>query len=192
MKNVLIINAHPTKGSFNEALANAYKKGAIEAGANVNEITIGELNFDPNLTHGYTERKEWEPDLITAWAKIEACDHMVWVHPVWWGGLPAISKGFIDRLFLPGKAFKFKENSVFWDKLLKGKTGRIIYTADQPSWYYRWVNKRPTEYMLKKMTLEFCGIKPVKTTMVGPIRNSSNQKRKQYLDKAYLLGKNLK
>lgn len=192
MKNVLIINAHPTKGSFNEALAAAYKKGAIEAGANVNEITIGELNFDPSLTYGYTQRKEWEPDLIAAWEKIEACDHMVWVHPVWWGGLPAISKGFIDRVFLPGKTFKYRENSVFWDKLLKGKTGRIIYTADQPSWYYRWINKRPTEFMLKKMTLEFCGIKPVKTTMVGPIRNSSDEKRKHYLEKAYLLGKGLK
>lgn len=47
---------------------------------------------------------------------------MVWFHPVWWGGLPALTKGFIDRVFTPGFAFKYRENSVWWDKLLSGKT----------------------------------------------------------------------
>jgi putative NADPH-quinone reductase len=62
---------------------------------------------------------------------------LVWIHPVWWGGLPAITKGFIDRLFLPGMAYKYRDNSILWDKLLKGKTARIITTLDQPGWYYR-------------------------------------------------------
>ena len=132
MKNILIINGHPNKDSYNSALVNAYKEGALKAGAEVKEIVIGELQFNPNLISGYQKRTELEPDLLAAWEKIKWADHMVWIHPVWWGGLPAITKGFIDRLFLPGFTFQYKENSVWWDKLLSGKTAHIITTLDFP------------------------------------------------------------
>jgi putative NADPH-quinone reductase len=105
------------------------------------------------------------------------------VHPVWWGGLPAIAKGFIDRVFLPGFAFKYRENSVWWDKLLAGKTAHIITTLDQPSWYYRFVFGRPSINQLKKSTLQFCGIRPVRTTSIGPIKNSSPEQRLKWLNK---------
>ena len=133
-----------------------------------------------------------EPDLIKAWEIIQWADHLVWVHPVWWGGLPAITKGFIDRLFLPGLAFKYRENSVWWDKFLTGKTAHIITTLDQPSWYYRILYGRPSINQLKKSTLEFCGIKPVKVTYIGIIKNSKEEQRKKWIEKVYLLGERLK
>jgi putative NADPH-quinone reductase len=192
MKKILLINGHPNGGSFNFALYESYKKGAIASGAELKEIIIKDLNFNPNLQFGYQERTELEPDLLNAWEKIQWAEHMVWFHPVWWGGLPAISKGFVDRLFLPGFAFKYKDNSVWWDKLLSGKTAHIITTLDQPSWYYRLAFGRPSVNQLKKSILEFCGVKPVKVTYVGPIRNSELATRTKYLEKVELLGKSLK
>jgi NAD(P)H dehydrogenase (quinone) len=189
MKKILIISGHPNKDSFNFALAEAYKKGALEAGAEVKEIIIRELKFNPNLQSGYQKRTELEPDLLEAWEKIKWADHLVWVHPVWWGGLPAITKGFIDRVFLPGFAFQYRENSVWWDKLLKGKTAHIITTLDQPSWYYRLMFSRPSVNQLKKSTLEFCGVKPVKVTFFGPVKSSNDGIRKKWLDKVVELGK---
>ncbi|MNF30024.1 hypothetical protein D3C84_107420 [compost metagenome] len=188
MKKILIINGHPNKESFNFGLVAAYKKGALQAGAQVKEIVIAELDFNPNLQFGYQKRTELEPDLIEAWEKIKWADHMVWVHPVWWGGLPAITKGFIDRVFLPGFAFQYRENSLFWDKLLKGKTAHIITTLDQPGWYYRLVYGRPSVNQLKKSTLEFCGVKPVKVTYIGIIKNSKEAARKKWLEKVEKLG----
>ncbi len=191
MKNILIINGHPNKESFNFALAEAYKKGVLSSGAEVKEIIIRDLKFNPNLQLGYQEKTELEPDLLTAWEKITWADHLVWVHPVWWGGLPAITKGFIDRVFLPGKAFKYRENSVWWDKLLKGKTAHIITTLDQPSLYYWLVFGRPSVNQLKKTVLEFCGVKPVRVTYVQPIRNSKIEFRNKWLSKAEGMGKKL-
>ena len=133
-KKIVIINGHPNKDAFNFGIAEAFKKGAMNAGAEVKQIIIADLVFNPNLQFGYQKRTALEPDLINAWEKIEWADHLVWVHPVWWGGLPAITKGFIDRVFLPGFAFQYRENSVWWDELLKGKTAHIIITLDQPSW----------------------------------------------------------
>ncbi len=192
MKKIAIINGHPNKDSFNFGLAEAYRLGAVETGAEVKEIVIRDLNFNPNLQFGYQKRMELEPDLIKAWEIIQWADHLVWVHPVWWGGFPALMKGFIDRLFLPGMAYKYRENSVWWDKLLKGKTAHIMTTLDQPGWYYRLFFGRPSVNQLKKSILEYCGVKPVKLTYIGIIRNSKDEQRAQWLRKVKELGKKQK
>lgn len=191
MKKIVIINGHPNKESFNSALVQAYQEGALAQQTEIRIIPIGELQFDPNLRYGYQQRMELEPDLIQAWDSILWADHLVWVHPVWWGGLPAVTKGFIDRLFLPGMAYKYRPNSVWWDKLLTGKTAHIISTLDQPGWYYRLFFGRPSVNQLKKSILEFCGIKPVKVTYVGVIRNSTDAQRTKWLDKVRGLGRRL-
>ncbi|OIV40030.1 NAD(P)H-dependent oxidoreductase [Flavobacterium johnsoniae] len=188
MKNILIINGHPNPLSFNFGIAESYLKGAVASGATVETITIADLKFNPNLQFGYQKRTELEPDLLESWEKIKRADHLVWIHPVWWGGLPAITKGFIDRLFLPGMAFQYRENSVWWDKLLKGKTAHIITTLDQPGWYYWFSFGRPSVNQLKKSTLEFCGVKPVKVTYIGIIKGSADLQRAKWLEKVYNLG----
>jgi len=188
MKKILIINGHPNAESFNFALAESYKNGAIASGAAVETITIANLNFNPNLRFGYQKRTDLEPDLVESWEKIKRADHLVWVHPVWWGGLPAITKGFIDRLFLPGMAFQYRENSVWWDKLLKGKTAHIITTLDQLGWYYRLAFGRPSVNQLKKSTLEFCGVKPIKVSYIGIVKTAAEDQRKKWLEKVYELG----
>lgn len=191
-RKIVIINGHPNKDAFNFGLAAAYKKGAESAGAAIKEITIADLQFNPNLQFGYHRRMELEPDLVVAWEKIIWADHLVWIHPVWWGGLPAITKGFIDRLFLPGMAFQYRKNSVWWDKLLKGKTAHIITTLDQPSWYYWFAFGQPSVNQLKKSTLAFCGVTPVKVTSIGPIKNSELSLRGKWLSRIEKLGMNLK
>ncbi|WP_347049511.1 NAD(P)H-dependent oxidoreductase [Flavobacterium olei] len=188
MKKILIINGHPNAESFNFALAESYKNGAIASGAAVETITIANLNFNPNLKFGYQKRTDLEPDLVESWEKIKRADHLVWLHPVWWGGLPAITKGFIDRLFLPGMTFQYRENSVWWDKLLKGKTAHIITTLDQPGWYYRLAFGRPSVNQLKKSTLEFCGVKPIKVSYIGIVKTAAEEQRKKWLEKVYDLG----
>lgn len=192
MKKVLIINGHPDSVSFSTALAEAYKKGALRAGAEVREIVLSELDFNPNLQYGYRQRVELEPDLVEARRLILWAEHLVWVYPIWWGGWPALLKGFIDRVFLPGFAFKYRENSVWWDKLLAGRSGHMITTLDQPPWYYWLVNGRPGYLAMKRMVLEFSGIKPVRATPIGPIRASSEAFRLGWLKKIETAGLQLK
>jgi len=106
--------------------------------------------------------------------------------------MPALMKGFIDRLFLPGITFQYRADSVWWDKLLKGKTARIITTMDQPGWYYRLIFGRPSINQLKKSVLEFCGVKPVKVSHVGIVKNSSTETRAKWLVMATRMGNNFK
>ncbi|QNM85533.1 NAD(P)H-dependent oxidoreductase [Polaribacter pectinis] len=188
MKKILIINGHPDKESFCYGIHNSYKKGVLKSNAELKEITIRDLDFNLNLEFGYRKRTELEPDLLEAQEKIKWANHIVWIYPVWWGSYPAILKGFIDRVFLPGFAFQKRENSVWWDKHLTGKSARVISTLDQPAWYYKWINKHPSHTSIKKLTCDFVGIKPVKFTTIGSLRNSKESYREKWLNKIEKMG----
>lgn len=188
MKKVLIINGHPDAESFNHALQRAYKEGAISAGNTVEEVTLSDMSFSPNLQYGYRKRTDLEPDLVEAWKKIQNADHLVWIYPTWWSGMPAILKGFIDRVFLPGFTFEYQEKSPLPKKLLKGKTSEIITTMDAPVWYYKIFTKNCGVVMLKKGILEFCGVKNKRVTYLTTIKGSTEEKRNQWLSKVKTLG----
>lgn len=192
MQKILLINGHPDAESFNYALSDAYKKGAVKAGAEIKQINIRELNFNPNLQFGYRKRTELEPDLLEAQDKLKWADHLVWIYPVWWGSVPSMMKGFLDRVMLPGFAFQKRENSLWWDKCLTGKTARIICTMDQPNWYYKLVYRSPSHHAMKKVTLDYIGVKKVRISAIGPIRLSKEEFRAKWLKKIEKLGEMMK
>lgn len=189
---ILLINGHPSEESYCTALAKAYKNGVDNSKAEYREINIRSLIFNPNLQFGYSKRMELEPDLLQAQEDIKWADHIVWVYPVWWASVPAIMKGFLDRVLLPGFAFKKREGSLLWDKFLTGKTSRLICTLDQPDWYYRLINGAPSHKAMKKSTMQFIGARRVSITSIGPLRNSKPEWREKWLMKVEKLGKNNK
>ncbi|AFD08901.1 NAD(P)H-dependent oxidoreductase [Solitalea canadensis] len=192
MKKVLIINGHPDSESFCTALAANYAKGAEKAGATTTTLHLSDQLFSPVLAFGYRKRTELEPYLKEAQQLISEASHLVFIYPTWWGTFPALLKGFLDRVFLPGFAFKYRENSLFWDKLLTQKTARIITTMDTPSWYYKLVYRNAGIYSFQKNVLEFCGISPVKSTIIAIVKKSTDSQRIKWLSKVYNLGLGLK
>lgn len=188
MKNILIINGHPDKESFCAALAERYKKGAVAAGATCTLINLIDLDFNPILTFGYRKISILEPDLIKVQQDIVAANLLVFIYPSWWGTYPALLKGFFDRVFLPGFAFKYHTTGPFWDKLLKGKIARLIVTMDSPKWYNFLVYRSPGHNSMKRAILEFCGVKPVRITSFAPLKSSNEKQRKQWLDEVERLG----
>lgn len=188
-KRILVILGHPANDSFCGALANSYMKGAQAAGNEVRLISIGNLSFDPVLHNGYATVQELEPDLVAAQTLITWAQHIVFVYPTWWGAMPALLKGFIDRVFLPGFAFKFREGSPFWDRLLSGRSAHLFVTMDTPPWYFRWIYQMPGHNQMKRCILEFCGIKPVTISSFGSLKGSSQQKKAKWLAEANAQGR---
>lgn len=180
---VLLINGHPDRESFNYGIMEAYQRGVTRPGNEVKTIFIGDLNFNPNLQFGYRKRTELEPDLIDAQEKIKWADYLVWIYPLWWGMMPTVLKGFIDRAFLPRFAFEYKEDSVRLNKLLTSKSAHIINTMDYPVWYYKWfVHERGTRLM-KDQVLHHVGIETLKTTYIGPIKDSKKDFREKWIQR---------
>lgn len=184
---ILLILGHPDADSFCGALAEAYTRGA--SGAEVRRLDLGSLAFDPVLHRGYREIQALEPNLVAAQDAITWAEHLVFIYPTWWGGLPALLKGFIDRTFLPGFAFKYHANDPFWDRLLKGRTAQILTTMDAPTWYYRWIARAPGLRELRHSILAFCGVKTTGTLLMGPVKTSDEATRNRWLAKAEAMGR---
>ena len=186
-QRILVILGHPSTSSLCCALADTYTHRAKSAGHDVRVLRLGQLTFDPVLHHGYTQIQPLEPDLLSAQSDILWATHLTFVFPIWWGGIPALMKGFLDRIFLPGFAFKYRAGKAFPDKLLSGRTAHLLVTLDTPPWYYRWFYRMPGIHQMRKTTLAFCGIRPIKTLMFGPVLGSTAVQRAKWLTQAAAL-----
>ncbi len=189
MKNILVLQGNPKPTSLCGHLASVYKEEAEKAGHKVNLLELKDLKFNQNLIVGYKEEQLLEPDLKKAQQSILEANHLVFVFPSWWASMPALLKGFLDRVFLPGFSFKYQEKSPFPEKLLKGRSARIIITMDAPWWYYYLFNRAPGLNLLKIGTLEFCGVSPVKSTLLGPVRKAPKDRIDSFILKVRELGK---
>ncbi len=188
MKTILVIQGHPSKDSLCASLARVYFAEAEKSGFQVKLLELTDLQFDLSLYGGFKSKQIFEPDLALAQKFILEANHLVFVFPIWWETMPALLKGFIDRTFLPGFAFKYRENSPFPEKLLKNKSARIIATLDSPPWYYKWFRNASGLNSLKRGTLEFCGINPVKSTLIGPVRKAPKEKIEKFFNTVKELG----
>ncbi|QIP13859.1 NAD(P)H-dependent oxidoreductase [Spirosoma aureum] len=193
-RNIVLILGHPSENSFCKALLEAYQNGAERAGANCRIIIISKLNFDVNLTDGYRtgEAKQLEDDLLTAQQLIKWADHVVMAYPNWWGFMPAVTKGFIDRIFLPGFAFKHHSGKLFPEKLLRGKSIRLLVTMDTPKWWFYLIYRASQYQILKDIVFGYVGFDPIRFSTFGFMRKSTEKQRTNWLSQVEKLGQQFK
>lgn len=179
-KKILIINGHPNLNSFNYAIHEAYLTGLkLNGNTIISEIKIAEMAFDINVQKARAA-VQIEQDIKDAQLKIEAADHIVWIYPLWWGMMPALLKGFIDRVLTPGFAFNYTSKGKI-EKLMTGKTTEIICTLDYPIFIFKTLFNGGGVKVMRKMILNFCGFKNSKTTYIGPIIKSTPAQREKWL-----------
>lgn len=193
-KNILIVYGHHRRESYCYEHVKAYRNGAEASGAHVEEIIMCDLDMpyfldDTKLKAG----EKFADDVYKAQELITKADHLVFVFPLWWYNMPAKLKSFMEQVFVSGFAFKYKDGGkiVQWDKYLTGKTAHIITTMDSPTWYYKRILNEPASRSLR-LSLNFCGVKPVKKTYYGSVKMSTEEDRKKWLDKTFSLGEGLK
>ncbi len=183
MTRTLVIDGHPDAGSLTAALAQQYVLGAGDTAV---ALTLRDLDIDPVLRGGYRKDQLVEPDFARARELIEWSEHITVLTPVWWGSVPALLKGFLDRALIIEWAFSYQENGRP-EGLLHGRTGRLIVTSDSPRWYLPFVGDS-TVKQIKGRTMEFCGIKPVTVTRFADVRNATDAKRAGWLEQSRALG----
>lgn len=190
--NVLLINGHPRKDSLTEALVHAYAEGARTAGVHLETLVLTDLTFDPNVTYFTPSKQLFEPDIERAQELILWADHVVFIYPTWWGTMPALLKGFIDRVFTAGFAFDDIDGGTGYAPLLSGKSAQIITTMDTPLWVYRWVYRSPGHNAMRRAILQFCGFEMARTQSFGPVKSSTEHERNRWLQQVKNEGLRLK
>lgn len=183
----LVLCAHPQRSSFNSALADAWTRGAIEAGVTVETMHLSDLDFVPTRHAGHSEELPLEPDLARVQAAIAAAAHVVVAFPVWWGSTPAVLQGLFDRALLPGWAFTYVDKRPVSG--LSGRSARMLVTMDAPVWYDSIVYGASARRQVGRATLRFCGFAPVRTSAFGSIGTCKPEQRERMLTAAESAGR---
>ena len=187
-RRVCIIQGHPSQGEmhFCHALAKAYVDGAIVAGHQVKTIAVAELDFPLLRSKSDWDNGEVLPAIAAAQQDIAWSQHLVMIHPLWIGMMPAVLKGFLEQVYRPGFAVGNGKDGQ-WAKLLKGRSARIIVTMGMPAFIYRWYFGAHSLKSLKQ-NLALTGIKPCRHTLIGSVEAMGDTKRHKWLDSVRALG----
>lgn len=185
-KRIFILLGHPNTDTLTGALADRYEAEARAAGHEVRRLNIGELQFDPILHKGYKEIQELEPDLKVVQEHMRWCEHFVMLYPLWWSSMPALLKGMWDRMFLPAFAFRFHKGRPGWQKLLKGRSARVIVLSKSEPWQV-WLMFGDFTNEVKRAILGFAGFS-VRMTTIGNAENLSERRAERLLKHVGALG----
>lgn len=152
----LIVYAHPRKGSLNHAILQTAVEGLQQKGHEVVVRDLYELNFQPVLSSSEMNGDIGE-DVVREQEFLEWADVITFIYPIWWTGMPAIMKGYIDRVFSYGFAYKYVKGTQMG--LLKGKKAVIINTQGKSHAEYE-ANGMANALRLTsdKGIFEYCGL----------------------------------
>ncbi len=187
MARIVIIVGHARTATFCEALGESYARGAKAGGHDVSLFVTSRMTFDPILHEGFERVQPLEPDLLAAHDAMMAADHLVLIFPLWLGTLPAILKGFLERVLQPDLV-EFSKQGKF-AKLLKGKSARVIITMGMPGFVYRWWFGAHALKMLKRNVLRFMGVAPIRSMIYGNVEGVGAEGRRRWLAKMEELGR---
>lgn len=179
---VILLLCHPQAGSFNHAVA---QRASRTLGLLGHEVLYHDLyaeGFDPVLRRDELRRRfSFDEGVQRYCAELEEAGGMVMVHPDWWGGPPALLKGWIDRVFRPGVAYEF-EGEEFMPKgkvpLFSGKKAAVFYTTDEP------LSDRPSPLELgwREKVFGYCGLQEAFVYVLHDLYRLEHGRRTEWLD----------
>jgi len=189
-RRILLIQGHPDPagGRFCHALADAYARGAEARGSEVERCQVAALDFPLLRTKSDFQHGDAPETLRPIQPAIERADHLVIVYPLWLGTMPALLKAFMEQVFRPGFVAESRADGWQRPSRLKGKSARVIVTMGMPAIIYRWYFRAHGLRNLERNILRFCGIRPVKDTLIGLVEVMSDAERRRWLERVEGLG----
>lgn len=156
-KKALVITAHPSSKGFTHKIAEAYIKGVTQAGGEAELLDLYKTDLKQDFLR-FESVREIAPDAARTaiQAKITAADELVFIHPLWWLGPPAILKNFLDQNISARFAFQYVNGKRVG--LLKGKSACVFITCDGSMFLYTLL-AQPFRITWQLAVILYCGMK---------------------------------
>lgn len=186
MKVVIVFN-HPFDGSFCNAILQSVTKGLKKGNHHIDLIHLDRDNFNPVMTAGdlkaFRDKKPIDPKVIEYGNRIKKADHLVFIFPIWWELMPAMTKGFVDKVIFPGLAYDYTNArntrmKPLWDNL-NGVT--MITTMNTPNYLYCLLFGNAIKKAMLLGTFWKIGFKNRKWISYNQVKQVSKEKRAKWL-----------
>ena len=157
---VLVVHAHPVASSYNAALHERAVAALGRAGHDVDDLDLHGEAFPPVMTA--EERLAYHDPAVNASAvahyvaRLRRAEALVWIFPVWTFGVPAIMKGFLDRVFLPGVAFHLRDDGRVVPGLDNVRKLAVVTTYGRSWWRARIIVGDPVRKQMTRAVRWYC------------------------------------
>ncbi|GLX66538.1 NAD(P)H-dependent oxidoreductase [Paenibacillus glycanilyticus] len=194
--NVVIIFDHPYgagasenivhKRSYSAALLSAVTRGLTENGHKIDLIDLHADRFNPVTTADdlamWRQRTTNDPQVLQYQERLKRADHIIFIFPIWWEAMPALTKGFIDKVFVKGVLFdEGKGGKPFYSMMPKLKAVSLLTVMSTPNAVYRWIFGNPITKILFRGTFRKMGIHKLKWYNYAGMEHRTLEKRQQHL-----------
>lgn len=159
--DVLMVTAHPHADSFTAAITTAARRGMRRAGHSVVELDLYAIGFVPAMSAA--ERAAYheatpliDPMTIEHARLVRQSQALVFVYPTWWGGPPAVLRGWLERVLVPGVAFRFDERGKVVPAMTNIRRIVGISTYGSPRRYVRLMSDGGRRMLLRALRMN-CG-----------------------------------
>ncbi|WP_339812147.1 NAD(P)H-dependent oxidoreductase [Paenibacillus sp. FSL R7-0189] len=197
--NVLIIFDHPYGASASEniphqrsysaALLASVMRGLTTKGHTIDFIDLHTDGFDPVMSReeltAWRQKKTTDPQVANYQQRLIAADHIVFIFPIWWEAMPALTKGFLDKVFAKGIVYEETKPGRPFKCLLPYIKGVSLLTVmNTPDFFYRWIFGNPITKILFRGTFRKMGIrKNLRWYNYAGMSDRSLEERVKHLDK---------
>lgn len=189
MKAAIIFN-HPYEGSYCSAILQSVTIGLRKAGHVVDLFHLDNDEFDPVMRakdlKAFKDGTPCDPKVIAYRERLTEADHLIFIFPVWWELMPAMTKGFIDKVIFPGVAYDY-DHSGRYPKMIKRfhkiQSITLITTMNTPSLVYRLVFGNAIKRALFAGTFWKLGYKNRKWISFNMVKFVKEEKRTKWLEK---------
>jgi len=185
---ILVILGHPDPVSLNHAIAHAVRDDLRAVGHEVLFHDLYEEGFPPLLTPEEIPEAGQIHHMVEAHCdELASADGIVIVHPNWWGQPPAILKGWVDRVFRPGVAYRFEEGDAGEGVpvgLLKAVAAVVINTSNTPAEREKSAFGDPLESIWRWCIFDLCGVTNFHRRMFAVVVTSTADDRLGWIEEA--------
>lgn len=192
MKTLIVYN-HPHEGSFCSAIREAVENGLRNGGHEYRIIHLDQDGFDPVMREkdlkafvmagriGEEGLEGIDPIILKYMKKLQWAEHIVMIFPIWWMTMPAMMKGFIDKVIFPGIVYKMEDGEMI-SMLSKLRQVTVITAMNTPQDIYKEVFGNSIEGSLIKGTFNKIGIHDIRWISLNMVKQSGDEKRWLWLD----------
>lgn len=178
----------PHRRSYSAALLAAVIRGLHAKGHNIDLIDLHADGFNPVTSAAdlaaWRQKQTNDPLAADYQRRLIAADHLIFIFPIWWESMPALTKGFIDKVFVKGVLFEEpKKGRPFVSLLPQLKGVSLLTVMSTPNLVYKWIFGNPITKILFRGTFRKIGIRNLKWHNFTGMEDHSLAQRQRYLVK---------
>lgn len=186
MKVVIAFN-HPYEGSYGNAILDSVTKGLQKANHEIDLMHLDNDGFNPVMSKedlkAFVEHKAVDPQVIDYQKRLENADHLIFIFPIWWDLMPAMIKGFVDRVLSPGVVYEHHPRGYGLVPLLKKLKGvTIITTMNKPKIMYSLLIGNLIKKAMLRSVFKTMGYKNLNWISFASVKSVGQKKRESWLN----------